>query len=211
MEKHHILPRHSGGTNEKQNLIYLTRKNHILAHYYRWIAYNSKPDRLAYLFMRGDITGEAKREASKLAQKTWTFEKRSACSKKAYQTMLKRKSGIAARGETWRQNVSKASKKNILQNRKSRFTNKTVSLQNCSFRFKHGSRVLFINQKDFSDFSETSKYLCVLLGIKVKKSEHLKFIRLVRGERKVFHGIKVDMVISSQAENGQSFLGRFRD
>jgi hypothetical protein len=202
VEKHHIIPRHCGGTNEKINIIRLSRKNHILAHYYRWLAYDSKPDKIAFLFMKGDPTGEAKRMSGALAQKTWTFEKRSKANKKAYKTMLERKSGIVSRGESWRQNVSKAAKNNIAVNRTARFSDETKDLMESKFRFKFGHRSVFIDQVQFSDFARTSEYLCQIFGISVKPSEHKKFIRLVKGERSIFHGIKLDMAISSQAESG---------
>lgn len=202
MEKHHILPRHSGGNNDKLNLIKLSRKNHILAHYYRWLAYDSKPDKIAFLFMKGDPTGEAKRMSGVLAQRTWTFEKRSKASKKAYITMLERKSGVVSRGESWRQNVSRAAKGNIAANRAVRINGDTKLLMESKFKFKFDSRSIFIDQRQFSDFVRTSEYLCNLLGISVKPNEHKKFIRLVKGERSIFHGIKLDMVISSQAESG---------
>ena len=32
-EKHHILPKSMGGTNDKENLIYLSYREHYLAHY----------------------------------------------------------------------------------------------------------------------------------------------------------------------------------
>lgn len=198
LETHHIVPRHRGGGNEPTNLIRLSRKNHILAHMYLWISYDSKKDRIAYLFMCGDPTGEAKRESGRLAQKTWTPEKRSVASKKAYQTMLSRNSGITNRGSQWRQNVSKAAKKNIAANRIKRMSQKTLDLMEKTFVFKYKDKVLTINQPDFSDFSTTSKHLCSEFGIIVKESEHKKFIRLVFGERKIFHGITLDKVISSQ-------------
>lgn len=198
LETHHIVPKHRGGGNEPTNLIRLSRKNHILAHMYLWISYDSKKDKIAYLFMCGDPTGEAKRESGRLAQKTWTPEKRSIASKKAYQTMLSRNSGITNRSSNWRRNVSKAAKKNIAANRKSRMSQKTLDLMEKTFIFRYTDKVLTINQSDFSDFSSTSKHLCSEFSIVVKESEHKKFIRLVFGERKIFHGITLDKVISSQ-------------
>ena len=44
--------------------------------------------------------------------------------------------------------------------------------------------------------------MCKFFDLKIKESEHKKFIRLVKGERKVFHGVTLDMVISSQAVSG---------
>lgn len=211
MERHHIVPKHCKGGDDDSNIILLSRKNHILAHYYRWISYDSSKDRIAYYFMVGDPTGEAKREAGKLAQKNRTFEKRSECSKRAYQTMLKRGSGMVSRGESWRKNVSKSAKIRIAENRMTRVTPETISLYGSKFEFKFGSRYLTLDQSKFNDFVETSRYLCSVLGLTIRESEHKKFILLVKGKRKVFHGITLNKVISSQAGDGLSFSGRFND
>ena len=203
MEKHHILPRHCGGSNNKSNLVMLSRKNHILAHYYRWISHNSSKDKIAYLFMVGDPDGEAKRESGRLAQKTWTPKKRSECSKKAYQTMLKRRSGITARGESWRKNVSNAAKQNIASNRRKRVSLQTLSLYRSKFELKQGSKVFILDQSQFSDFVESSKYVCNFFNIEIKESEHKKFLLLIKGTRKSFHGVTLNKAISSQAVEGQ--------
>jgi hypothetical protein len=49
-EKHHIKPKHSGGTNEPSNLINLSIKDHITAHWLLWQLFNSKKDEKAYIF-----------------------------------------------------------------------------------------------------------------------------------------------------------------
>jgi len=49
-EKHHIKPKHSGGTNEPSNLINLSIKDHITAHWLLWQLFNSKKDEKAYTF-----------------------------------------------------------------------------------------------------------------------------------------------------------------
>lgn len=41
-ERHHIVPRSLGGTNEKQNLVKLTTFQHVLAHYYLALGYPSR-------------------------------------------------------------------------------------------------------------------------------------------------------------------------
>jgi hypothetical protein len=48
-EKHHIIPRCLGGTNSPQNLIYLTAREHYIAH---WLLYRIKPhsNGLSYAF-----------------------------------------------------------------------------------------------------------------------------------------------------------------
>lgn len=50
MEQHHIIPRHAGGTDEQSNLINLSIKDHVFAHWLRWQLFNSIPDKRAYEF-----------------------------------------------------------------------------------------------------------------------------------------------------------------
>ena len=49
-EKHHIQPKHNGGTNDPSNLIVLSVKDHIIAHWLLWQLFNSKKDEKAYTF-----------------------------------------------------------------------------------------------------------------------------------------------------------------
>jgi hypothetical protein len=47
-EKHHIVPKHCGGTDDRDNLIYLPPHIHTLAHYYRWLSLQEIGDKVAY-------------------------------------------------------------------------------------------------------------------------------------------------------------------
>lgn len=58
-ENHHIIPKHAGGSNDPTNLIALPFYEHKLAHYYRWLAYDSFKDKYAYLLMN-KMNAEAK-------------------------------------------------------------------------------------------------------------------------------------------------------
>lgn len=60
LEKHHIVPRHSGGTDGKENIIKLSLRDHILAHKIRYETYGNKYDLSAYHFMIGQ-SKEAKK------------------------------------------------------------------------------------------------------------------------------------------------------
>ena len=42
IEKHHIIPKHAGGSNEINNIVLFSTKNHTFAHYYRFLAYQEK-------------------------------------------------------------------------------------------------------------------------------------------------------------------------
>lgn len=61
-EKHHIIPRHAGGDDSKENLIKLTYRQHIFAHRLLWKAYNKASDLKAWLLMSG--TEESERIAN---------------------------------------------------------------------------------------------------------------------------------------------------
>lgn len=60
LERHHIVPRHAGGTNNKENLIKLSLKDHILAHKIRYEVYGSQYDLSACNYMTGQ-SAEAKK------------------------------------------------------------------------------------------------------------------------------------------------------
>ena len=50
-EIHHIIPRHAGGDDSKENLIRLDYRQHVFAHLLLWKAYNNPGDRIAYTLM----------------------------------------------------------------------------------------------------------------------------------------------------------------
>lgn len=50
LEKHHILPKHAGGTNATSNMVSLSIKDHITSHWLRWKVYDSTKDFKAYKF-----------------------------------------------------------------------------------------------------------------------------------------------------------------
>jgi len=52
-EKHHIIPRHAGGDDSKENLIRLTYRQHIFAHRLLWKAFKKASDYMAWLMMAG--------------------------------------------------------------------------------------------------------------------------------------------------------------
>jgi hypothetical protein len=47
-ENHHIIPKHMGGDNSENNLVLLTFREHILAHYILWRIYGREGDKLMY-------------------------------------------------------------------------------------------------------------------------------------------------------------------
>jgi len=56
--KHHIVPKHAGGTDDPDNLIELTISEHAQAHYDLWLEHGDEFDYLAYLGLSGQIGQE---------------------------------------------------------------------------------------------------------------------------------------------------------
>lgn len=53
LERHRIIPRHQGGTYKENNCTYLTRREHIIAHWLLWKINGHIGDLYAYRYMRG--------------------------------------------------------------------------------------------------------------------------------------------------------------
>lgn len=50
-EKHHIVPRHKGGTNDEENLVDLTYREHRIVHFLLYKLYKNPEDKCAYVLM----------------------------------------------------------------------------------------------------------------------------------------------------------------
>ena len=55
---HHILPKHAGGTDDPNNLVRLTTKDHAKAHKILYETYGREEDRIAWLGLSGSIGKE---------------------------------------------------------------------------------------------------------------------------------------------------------
>ena len=66
LEGHHICPKHAGGGNEKENIIFCSAEDHMLAHCYRFMVFQEKGDKLAYLLRKRQTT-EARQIMQQLA------------------------------------------------------------------------------------------------------------------------------------------------
>ena len=53
--KHHIVPRHMGGTDDKSNIIELTVQEHAIAHKKLWKQFHKIEDKIAWLCLSGQI------------------------------------------------------------------------------------------------------------------------------------------------------------
>ena len=57
IHKHHIIPKHMGGTDEPYNLVKLTIKEHAEAHHILWLTHKKIEDYYAWQGLLGNITG----------------------------------------------------------------------------------------------------------------------------------------------------------
>lgn len=61
LHRHHIIPVHSGGTDEETNFTYLTVREHVIAHYLLWKIYKN-PNDLRSMKMLGAHLTSAQRQ-----------------------------------------------------------------------------------------------------------------------------------------------------
>lgn len=54
--KHHIIPKHMGGTNDPSNLVEVTIEEHAAIHKQLWEILGHEEDRIAWLCLSGQIT-----------------------------------------------------------------------------------------------------------------------------------------------------------
>lgn len=70
LHKHHIIPKHAGGTDDENNLITLTVEEHAMAHKKLFEQYGRKQDHIAWLALSKQITSDqARRLAVSLSLK----------------------------------------------------------------------------------------------------------------------------------------------
>jgi hypothetical protein len=82
MHKHHIIPKHMGGTDEPSNLVLLTVEDHAEAHRKLFEQYGKKQDELAWKGLLGLIDKEdMSRELASLNGKKWLGKKHSESTK----------------------------------------------------------------------------------------------------------------------------------
>ncbi len=83
LHKHHIVPRHMGGSDDPSNLIELTVAEHAEAHLLLWGKYGREHDRLAWLGLSGQI---GKEELIRLARIAGNNGKKRSAETKAKQS-----------------------------------------------------------------------------------------------------------------------------
>ena len=66
--RHHIIPRHAGGSNDPSNIVELTIEEHALAHKQLYEEHGRWQDKVAYEMLSGQIpVAEATKKAQRLA------------------------------------------------------------------------------------------------------------------------------------------------
>ena len=72
--KHHIIPKHMGGTDNADNIVELTVEEHAQAHLDLFNKHNNKFDYIAYMALSGQITAGEASYIKLLGPKKWTKE-----------------------------------------------------------------------------------------------------------------------------------------
>jgi hypothetical protein len=62
LHEHHILPKHSGGTDNTENLTYLTVREHIIAHFLLWKIYKNPNDLRAMKMLGVELTVQQRKQ-----------------------------------------------------------------------------------------------------------------------------------------------------
>lgn len=93
--KHHIIPKHMNGSNDKNNIIELTISEHAEAHRLLWIKFGKKADYMAWQMLSGRTISE---------------ETRIEVAKEGFNNFLKDKERV----EIWKQKIREARKKQII-------------------------------------------------------------------------------------------------
>lgn len=131
VEKHHSIPKHTGYSTKL--VVYCTQANHTLAHYYRFLAYGEKGDRVAYRMRKNQSINSRERallaveKNKRLALGFWNSEFQSKQGKKGgkvggLQNTIKQKAarqkvGLKYGAKTGSQNQSLRLKKSLSKQR----------------------------------------------------------------------------------------------
>ena len=95
--KHHIIPRHMGGSNDPSNLVELTVEEHAEAHRVLYETYGSEYDRIAYKALTGQIGKEEARILAAIEHNKGKVASAETRAKQSAAAKGKKKSPTAAR------------------------------------------------------------------------------------------------------------------
>jgi len=62
IHRHHIIPKHNGGTDDESNITYLTIREHQIAHYLLWRMNQNPNDLRAYYMLGANLTSDMRKE-----------------------------------------------------------------------------------------------------------------------------------------------------
>lgn len=117
--KHHIIPRHAGGTDDSSNIIELTVEEHAEAHHKLFEEYGRWQDQVAYRMLSGQISSyEATIEAIK---RTQTGRKHSEAHNKAKSDFAKQRKW----SDETRKKISESNKGRIISDEQKIILSKT--------------------------------------------------------------------------------------
>ena len=108
--KHHIIPRHAGGSNDPDNLVYLTVEEHAEAHKKLHEEYGRWEDYYAYMGLSGQIGKDEIWEGIYKNRKTWLGRTHNEETKKKISETKKRQERLGltkAHNTEWCDNQSK--------------------------------------------------------------------------------------------------------
>lgn len=94
LHKHHIVPRHMGGTDDLDNLVSVTVEQHALLHKQLWKDLGHQEDYIAWQCLSGQITTqEATIQAIKLSRQRYKGTKRGPLSEESKRNISAAKKG----------------------------------------------------------------------------------------------------------------------
>lgn len=93
--RHHIVPKHAGGTDDKENIVSLTVPEHAEAHRILYEKHGSRYDLIAYLCLSGQITGAEAAHAANIA-----FHRAKRLSEETRRKLSERRMGVSLTAET---------------------------------------------------------------------------------------------------------------
>ena len=74
--RHHMIPRHAGGTDDTSNLVRVNLPMHAMLHKIRWEEIGDEYDKIAWLTLSGQIGKEEASNKARRAASRLVFEKR---------------------------------------------------------------------------------------------------------------------------------------
>lgn len=154
-EKHHIIMKSMGGTNDIDNIVHLTAREHFLAHWLLWRIYRNRQTSRAFFSMCQYRKGDRKElKFSSIAYN----EAKTSRSKTGISDVTRNKMSLAKRGKVYsseaRQNMSKAKVGSKPWNKgKVGITEKTRQLMSSSAQNKKRKHYEFF-KNSYENFSE---------------------------------------------------------